>query len=602
MSVCRFSFIIFLIVLTTLSNGQGFTDINAPLTGLHMSDAAWGDYDTDGDLDLIIAGLDTFDNGVTQVYRNDGSDTFVELTALTLPGTYIGDIAWGDYDGDGDLDFLLQGYTNTSQLTTLYENTGADNFADSGVALPALADGSVSFADYSNDGHLDILIAGYDGSAMTAILYMNDGAGGFTETSVQFPGAIKSCYEWADYDNDGDLDLFLTGYASTGLISELYDNNGDGSFSLSVNSFTGAWLGDAAWGDYDCDGDLDLLLAGHAATGKIAVLYRNQGDGTFTELLSTGLTGVSHCSTIWGDYDADGDLDVFIGGTWEDGGGWVRVTDVFINNGDDTFTEAGLTFTGDCYWGESAWGDYDGDGDLDLVCCGFDDLGGSNTRIYRRNGTSNTVPSIPGSIQHAVVENEVTLSWNPSTDAETPSAGLTYNACIRNESGYFIWPSMSDISTGTRTLPAPGNAMQNTSWSIGELPQGDYRWTVQALDNNFAGSPFAIEDTFTITAQGIEGSGLPWTFELLENSPDPFRTTTSIIMHLSEPGHVRVAVYSSDGRLIRSLSDCETTAGTYRMAWDGSDDSGFQAGSGIYFIRLEVDGKSAWVEKCTLLR
>ena len=590
-----------LLILAVSANAQGFTDINAVLTGLHYSDVAWGDYDNDGDLDLIIAGLDSAESGVTKIYRNDGNDTFVELTALTLPGAYVGDISWGDHDGDGDLDFLLQGYNNSVAFTALYENQGSDSFVDSGISFPDLADGSVSFGDFNNDGYPDILIGGYDGSGFVAVLFENDGAGGFTETTVSFSGTMKSCYEWGDYDNDGDLDLFITGHDGSILLSRLYDNNGDGSFTLSSNAFEGVWLGDAAWGDYDSDGYLDLLVSGHANSGKIVSLYKNQGDGTFAEVSGTGLIGVSHCSTIWGDYDNDGDLDVFIGGTYESSPSWVRVTDVFINNGDDTFTEAELTFTNDCFWGESAWGDYDNDGDLDLVCSGYDDVGGSHTRIYRSDGIANTVPVIPINLQHTVTGNEIVMSWDSTTDAETPSAGLYYNAYIREASGNFVWTPMADISTGYRTLPALGNACQNTTWSVDDLSPGDYFWSVQGLDNNFAGSLFAAEEAFTIDELGIDTEEAVSGIQIV-NYPDPFYNSTEITFHLPGSGHVRVSIYSIDGRVVRNLEDTGMAGGINQLIWDGRDDSGSVPGAGIYFIKLEIDGEQAAVEKCVIVR
>jgi uncharacterized protein (TIGR02145 family) len=482
------------------SFAQPFVNINAGLTGLHWSDVAWGDYDNDGDLDVIVAGLDSGSNGVTKIYKNNGNDLFTEVSGLPFPGTFVGDIAWGDYDADGDLDIIIQGYTTSSQITTLYENTGNDIFIDSGVIFPALADGSVSFMDFNNDGHLDILIVGFDGAGQLVKIYKNHGDATFTEINVDFPPSIKSSYEWCDYDNDGDMDVFLSGLNTDySLISRLYKNNGDETFTETENSFSDAWLGDAAWGDYNSDGYPDILLSGFTFSGRIAEIYKNNGDGTFSLLTTAGLTGVSHSSSIWGDYDNDGDLDIFIGGTYEQGGTWPRVTDVFINNGDDTFTQAGLNFAVDCYWGESAWGDYDSDGDLDLICCGHDDAGGSNTIIYRNdNLTINSAPEPPQNLVTDVVDNKVFLSWDASTDNETPSAGLTYNAYLRTLAGDMIWSSMSNIDNGYRLLPALGNTNQNLSWIIDGLEDGSYFWSVQALDNNFKGSEFATEESFTI--------------------------------------------------------------------------------------------------------
>jgi len=564
---------------------QGFTDIDAGLTGLHWSDVAWGDYDGDGDLDVIIAGLNTANEGITRIYKNEGNDTFSELTGLNVPGTFVGDIAWGDYDADGDLDILIQGYTDAAEITKIYNNTGNDNFVDGGITFPELVDGSVSFADYNNDGYLDILIAGYDGSTYKAVVYRNNGDATFTDSGIALPGAIKSAYEWGDYDNDGDLDIFITGLDFDGnLISKLYTNNGDETFTGTLNSFTGAWLGDAAWGDYDSDGDLDILLSGYSVTTeRIAKLYKNYGDGSFTEQTLAGLTGVSHSSTIWGDYDNDGDLDVFIGGTYEGSGEWVRVTDVFINNGNNTFTAAGLDFSADVFWGESAWGDYDSDGDLDLICCGFDDLGGSNTIIYRNdNNTPNTTPESPQSLISEVTDNDVSLNWDAATDNETASAGLTYNAYIRNEIGDIIWNSMSVLADGYRLVPALGNAQQNTNWTIKDLNNGNYFWSVQAVDNNFAGSIFSEEGAFTIATVGVEENEIQYSFLALSNYPNPFTTSTTIEYELKQPEKITLTIYDNLGKQVYQTRDNQSP-GKQQLIWNAVGYS-----DGIYYYRLQV--------------
>jgi len=585
-------FILVLLVFFGLSistYAQGFTDIDAGLTGLHWSDVAWGDYDSDGDLDIIIAGLNAADEGITKIYKNEGNDTFSELTGLNLPGTFVGDITWGDYDADGDLDILIQGYTDAAEITKIYKNTGNDNFVDSGITFPALVDGSVNFADYNNDGYLDILIAGYDGNTYKAIVYRNNGDATYIDSGIVLPAAIKSAYEWGDYDNDSDLDVFITGLDFDGvLISKLYKNNGDETFTGTLNSFTGAWLGDAAWGDYNSDGYLDILLSGYSVTTeRIAKLYKNNGDGTFTEQTSAGLTGVSHSSTIWGDYDTDGDLDVFIGGTYEQSG-WVRVTDVFINNGDDTFSAADLVFSADIFWGESAWGDYDSDGDLDLICCGFDDQGGSNTIIYRNdNNIPNTTPESPQHLISEVTDNEVTLSWGAVNDNETPSAGLTYNAYIRNEIGDVIWNSMSVTENGYRLIPALGNAQQDTSWTIKDLDNGNYFWSVQAVDNNFAGSIFGVEGTFTITTVEIEENEIQYNFLVLSNYPNPFSVFTTIEYELKQSSEITLMIFDYLGIPVYQVQEYQAQ-GSQKLLWnaEGMPD-------GIYYFRIHADDQVA---------
>jgi len=583
---------------------QSFTNINAGLTGLHWSDVAWGDYDADGDLDVIITGSNSGNSATTKIYKNEGNDTFTELTGISIPGTLVGDVAWGDYDNDGDLDILIQGYTDASQITSLYKNNDNDTFADSGVNLIALVDGSVSFIDYNNDGYLDILNAGFDGNAYQAYVHKNNGDGSFTQTDITLPGVIKSSYEWADYDADGDMDIFITGLDGVGnLISKLFQNNGDETFSETTNTFTGAWLGDAAWGDYDNDGNLDLLLSGFYNPGRITNIYRNNGDGTFTEQTDTGLTGVSHSSSIWGDYDSDGDLDVFIGGTYEGTGVWIRVTDVFVNNGDNTFTAANLPFTIDAYWGESAWGDYDADGDLDLICCGFDDVGGSNTIIYRNDSTTpNSIPDTPQNLIEEIIGSRVTMEWDAAIDNETPAEGLSYNAYIRNDTGEVIWNSMSIADTGMKLIPSLGNASQNTGWTINDLADGIYLWSVQSVDNNFAGSLFADENTFTVGTIGTNENEIIQPGFNFYNYPNPFNPTTNINYNVyGEDVQTELIVYNIKGQKVKRLVSEKLSTGKYTIVWNGVDEQGSKVSSGVYFYKMKA-GKFQETKKMILMK
>jgi predicted nucleotidyltransferase len=128
---------------------------------------AWGDYDNDGDLDILLTGYGVVGGGpVAKVYRNDGPAAgsgwnFVDSGAQ-LTGVYRSSVAWGDYDNDGDLDILLTGDSGDSPVAKVYRNDGGV-FADSGRRMTpsALESGSVAWGDYDNDGDLDILLTGY---------------------------------------------------------------------------------------------------------------------------------------------------------------------------------------------------------------------------------------------------------------------------------------------------------------------------------------------------------------------------------------------------------------------------------------------------------
>ncbi|MBT4504860.1 MAG: VCBS repeat-containing protein, partial [Gemmatimonadetes bacterium] len=209
------------------------------------------------------------------------AQTFQNLTAVSgtqNPGLYSTGAAWGDYDGDGDLDLYVTnwGTAVTVPANALYENGGDGSFldvaADRGVANKgnSLAP---AWADYDNDGDLDLYVGDFFDQDF---LYANqDGA--FTEVgrsrktiNLVRQGSVTAV-AWADYDNDGFLDLYL---GKLFYDNELYHNSGDGTFLQVLD----LGLGDrrdtqgVVWVDYDNDGDLDLYLSNREQENA---LYRN---------------------------------------------------------------------------------------------------------------------------------------------------------------------------------------------------------------------------------------------------------------------------------------------------------------------------------------
>ncbi|MBC8427629.1 VCBS repeat-containing protein, partial [bacterium] len=310
--------------------------------------------------------------------------------------------------------------------------------------------------------------------------------GGFTNM-VSLTGVIGSSVAWGDYDNDGDLDILLTGWTGS-RISRIYRNDGNDTFANAV-SLTGVNNSSVAWGDYDNDGDLDILLTGWTGSTEISRIYRNDGNDIFTNVESP--TGVNNSSVAWGDYDNDGDLDILLTG-WTGSG---RISRIYRNDGNDTFTDC-ISLTG-VSESSVAWGDYDNDGDLDILLTGW--TGSSSiSRIYRNNSlTANVAPNVPASLSASVSVQDVTLSWSKSTDNETSQNALTYNLRIGTSSGGIQTMSpMADVSNGYRKVAALGNTNHNNSWELKDLPNGTYYWSVQAVDNAFAGSAFSAEGVF----------------------------------------------------------------------------------------------------------
>jgi hypothetical protein len=191
--------------------GQAFTeDITVALPGVNSSSVAWGDYDNDGDLDVLLTG-DSSSVHISRVYRNDAGK-FVDIKA-PLTEVSSGFVAWGDYDNDGDLDILLAGNTGFGSISKIYQNNGGTFVEDRKVALVAGGGrgSSGAWGDYDNDGDLDILLTGIASSGTFSVIYRNVGGRFDYDFDVKLEEVYESSVAWGDYDNDKDLDILLTG-------------------------------------------------------------------------------------------------------------------------------------------------------------------------------------------------------------------------------------------------------------------------------------------------------------------------------------------------------------------------------------------------------
>jgi len=540
-------------------SSQPFIDINAGLIGLTVGSAAWGDYDNDGDLDILINGWDGVEE-YSIVYRNDNG-TFVEINAGLTPAAYGSSVAWGDYDNDGDLDILLSGrIDNVNRVTKVYRNDNG-NFIDTNAGLLGLSGSSVAWGDYDNDGDLDILMTGWDGSTRNAKIYRNDDTS-FIDINVNIVGVTLGTVAWGDYDNDGDLDILLTGLDNTLFWNSKVYRNDNGIFTDINANLEEVDGSSVAWGDYDNDGDLDIVLAGRTSFGVYSRIYRND-NGNFINI-NANIVDVYESSSVWGDFDNDGDFDLILCGYDYT----MNYANIYRNdNGNFVNINAGLI--GIQNRNGAAWGDYDNDGDLDILLTG-DNGSGFITKIYRNDNTStNSNPISPSDFySNQSGLNEITLSWNKSADNETSTNALTYNLRIGTTSGNFdILSPMSDQNTGYRKIPILGNTNHDTSWTVTNLAEGTYYWSVQAIDNSFAGSNFAVEQNFTIVnatlTVGYPNGGEVW---FVGETEDILWTSQNV-------DSVRIELSTDGGTSWTTIIDSIPSSGNYSWIVTASDSS-----------------------------
>jgi len=560
-----------------------FTDIGAGLPGVAASSVAWGDFDNDGDLDLALTGQPASAGPMARVYRNDGG-TFQDIGA-GLVGVYYSSVAWGDYDGDGDVDLLVTGFASGGMSpASIYRNNGGAGFTDIGANLAGVWTGSVAWGDYDNDGDLDALIVGQMGvGSNAAMLYRNDGAVAFTSVGTALPAVNQASVAWGDYDNDGDLDVAITGQAPA-IIARIYRNDGAAVFTDIGAGLAGVRNGAVAWGDYDSDGDLDLALTG-AGYSRV---YRNDGGGVFVDLIA-GLPGLQYSSLAWGDYDNDGDLDLVLAGTTT-GNRSGAITRVYRNDGGGVFTDANAGLPGVDYC-SVAWGDYDSDGDLDLLLAGEAAVG-YLARVFRNDGApANTPPQAPGGLSALWLGDRVTLTWSASTDDRTPGAGLSYNLRIgTTPGGSEISAAMANAATGSRQVAQLGSAQKRTSWTV-KLPPSwsTLYWSAQALDGSYAGSPFAAEQSLANPA--AVAKELPKELSLALASANPAPGQARFRLSLPERARIRLSIHDVAGRRVATLLDGEREAGVHTVSWDFRGEIASRS-PGVYFARLVAEGRT----------
>jgi enediyne biosynthesis protein E4 len=352
----------------------------------------WVDLDRDGWLELVVGGgwgtaggkpLMVFENNRDGTLRRDLTN---DLAKVSIRGA---NIAWADFDNDNDLDGFAGAFE--SERPVFLRNDGGGRFTKvvtdrwwtaNGIAPYGTLASSV---DLDDDGTLDVLV-GYFGNLATGTYGTNavlHGLGnGRFEVDLTSPLALSGTwveqYDWADWDGDGKLDLFGATSGGDPPVDLMFQNLGGGQFQqvtdnllvqiqdVSINS---------AWGDYDNDGDLDLLVTSRSTTNQ---LYRNLGNGVFEPDPASPVfpANQARCMAAWGDYDNDGWLDLYVAHG-------DRAGRLFHNRGNGTFEEVTTgSPVSECRAYSCAWGDYDNDGFLDL--CGTRDVDGSNY-LYRNN-------------------------------------------------------------------------------------------------------------------------------------------------------------------------------------------------------------------------
>ncbi|MBE0647822.1 MAG: T9SS type A sorting domain-containing protein [Bacteroidales bacterium] len=567
-----------LLLLSPLLFSQSFQEVPVSIPGVNSGGTCWGDYDSDGDLDLVVNGQLADWSSKTMIYENINGQ-FSEI-AGDFPALFNGLARWGDYDNDDDLDLLVCGMNSLGEgETSLYKND-AGVFTKVETNFTGITLGRVLWLDENRDGWLDVMVAG-DSSYNTpaASLYHNNGDGTFSKMDAKLPASVNSSYTFGDYDNDGDDDLFVTGFFEFTYASRLLRNDGNGSFSDTQIPFDSTAYGDMIFLDMDMDMDLDIIYMGNDLIGNyIARVYRNDGNDTFTKI-SSEIEGEWVGQIDAGDFDNDGDPDLAITGSLCCGD---ALTELYKNDGAGHFTiyNSGLPARS---FSQIRLGDYDNDGDADIILTGIAEMttGLPMTQLFRNMMGSNQFginnpPSDPQGLDVDIDLNDVTFQWSPASDDKTPSAALTYNLYLGDmPSAFNHFAPLSNSSNGYNRVYAIGNVNQNTSWLVKDLPAGTYYWSVQALDHSLTGSEFAPEQSFEITYIGVDEIvfGSEWTVY-----PNP--ASTFIMIRSESAGTLVISDFRGSSIRTINLAKGESRIDITSLA------------TGMYLINLITEDKT----------
>ncbi|MCA9727210.1 MAG: CRTAC1 family protein [Candidatus Eisenbacteria bacterium] len=539
---------------------QSFTRVLDPANRVvtdtgNSGGGCWVDLDDDGDLDLLVAN----GNLVSQanaLYLNTGAGTFVKVTTgavVTDGGSSIGG-TFGDYDGDGRLDLFVTNRNNFGNF--LYHGEG-DTLFTKVTETPPVTDisnsNSSSWVDVDGDGDLDLYVVNFEA---TDFLYRNDGgtfvsvnAPPLAGTSSSIPGA------WADYDADRDPDLFL-GIAGS-VDDVLWRNEGELDFTSIPFSDGRTTLG-ASWGDYDNDGDLDLVAP--SFLNEATVLYRNEGAPDYT-LTPDNASPVSNTfanavGSGWGDYDNDGDLDLFMGANAQN-------NILFENQGPPSYdlvrVTTGTLVTGGGNSFGCVWGDYDGDGQLDLFVANqqnqinflYHNDGNANHWLTVRCAGTASNPTAIGARVHV----RATIGGSPRWQLQEVAAQSGYNS------------QNLDLHFGL------GDATVVDSLWI-EWPSGIDQVLVAVAPDRLLR---VTESASSSTGDPADGTGLRLQWD---------GGRREVRYALPEDGEVMLALFDVGGRQVRSLVLGDRSRGVHRVG------IGDPLPHGIFLGRLQFRSSS----------
>lgn len=469
------------ILFPFLIQAQTFEEMETELENYYYSAADVADFNGDGYIDIMMTGaIDSdLDGGVdytfNELYKNADGTTFLPHQGYDGSSVHLSDIKFIDFDNDGLLDFVSAGLSYNDVVNYQqyrFKNNG--NGFDVMDNIPGKIYGSLETFDFNHDGRMDYALNGVQyventGFTYEIDFYENTGVD-FEMTTNWLPGSQNSSFKVADFNNDNLLDVICNGYNSESEpFFHVYLNN-DGVLTLSqeLGAVSDGGLGFA---DFNADGHLDFVASGlDVDYNEFTAFYLNDGSGNFTVIPIEGV-GIGSSSISVGDLNNDGYYDFAVIGDDVDYNGWVKI--FLFDSVNSTFIEAentGIYNLGS--QGDIELFDLDNDNHLDMLISGFDwadDDMPSLTKLFKNTSTEeNLKPNAPTELNLEQDGNRLNFSWIGATDDKTPTEALQYELKVGTTSG------SQDIAKYIVTTP-------NWFLELEEVPSNLF-WSVKSID------------------------------------------------------------------------------------------------------------------------
>lgn len=474
------------------------------LSSLYIPNVKWGDvkfgdFNSDGDMDIAISGIEISGFQNSTIYLNNGG-VFNPIPTINMPFMNYSKLIFADLNNDNSLD--LNNIGDIASMPYSYSIVYSGNqLALSGVNIPGGYNMFSDFADTDNDSDIDAFYFGPGANGVNkGFICENNGTGNFIIQDTIGYLSDADC-KWLDWDNDGDQDLIVVGVVAVNqLLAQMYENQ-NGNFTAIAHNIIPLRFPEINAGDYDNDGDVDLMISGNMNyyNGMSDIyIYRND-HGTFNPVNLVESPTFLKVNVDWVDYDSDGDLDIYC--NYYDLYNPNLCAKIAVNNnGIFSWIYAGMQRAALV---KTSWGDIDNDGDPDLVTIGevssyaYEGSLYVNRTYSGSNANINTIPLPPGQVNAVAAGDSIIFNWQSGVDLETPEAALTYNLAVGTSPFVQnVVSSNSEISNGFYKIAAPGNVGNVLTWTLRNVTQtGWLYYRVQSIDGQYRASNWSDLDS-----------------------------------------------------------------------------------------------------------